>query len=134
MQDGQRAEALGGPAAGTGQGSVLVREVEAGDRLVEQEEGQAFRVGVALRQDAGQLDALALPSGQDGVGTVGEGDRLGLRQGILGEDGNPAVGQAGAVGEQAELGDLTPREIEGHCGMLGQDGTPVRKFGLLPVR
>ena len=64
MQHGQHAQARGRPAPRTGQGGVLMGEVEAGDRLVEQQERPGRRIGVALRQDAGKLHPLALAAGQ----------------------------------------------------------------------
>ena len=83
VQDGQHAQPAVDPAAGAGQGGMLVGEVEAGDRLVEQQEGPCGRIGVALRQDAGELDPLAFAARQNGIGPIGKGERLGLGQRLL---------------------------------------------------
>jgi len=81
VQHGQHAKPLVGPTARARECCVLVRKVEARGQLVEQQEGPARWIGVALDQHAGELHALALAARQHGVGTVGEGERLGLTVG-----------------------------------------------------
>ena len=71
---------------------MLVSEVEAGDWLVEQQERPASGVSVALRQDPGELHPLAFAAGQHGEGPVGEGERFGLREGVVGKRADLPVG------------------------------------------
>ena len=85
VQDGENAEAALDAAPGAGEGRVLVGEVEASDRLIEQQEGPSVRIGVALRQHARELHALAFAARQNRVGPVGEGERLRFGQRLLGE-------------------------------------------------
>jgi hypothetical protein len=133
VQHRQHAQAAVGAAAGAGERGVLVGEVEARDRLVEQQEGHVARIGVALDQHAGELHALALAARQHGVGAVGEGESLGLAERLFGERAHLGLGQAVAVGEQAQHGDLQAGEVEGHVGMLRQHGASLCELALVPA-
>jgi hypothetical protein len=59
MKHGEHAQPALGAPAGARQRSMLVGEIEAGDRLVEQQERPGRRICIALRQHAGELDPLA---------------------------------------------------------------------------
>ncbi len=116
--------------AGSGQGPGFpdhrkpVAQVEAGDRLVQEQDllGLDTASGAELRQDAGEVDALALPARQGLVEARREMADVGPRQGV--RDESPRVRPVEALPDpvDAEGHHLGDAEREGEVGGLGHDG------------
>ena len=100
-------------------------DVEAGDRLVEEEEA---RLAVEhrfpdLAEDAGELHALLLAAGKFLIVTAGEACQIDGRKSAVGQRFEIAVGNAGATAHEAEPDDFADGEGEGQARCLREDGT-----------